>query len=252
VRRRPALVAVFLLAAVTLGAIAMWPKDGADVAAQPTTTMVAPTATTAPPKPTFEAADASVSEVPVFAAPGATDPVITLTNPTPEDVPLTLRVKEHGPPGWLEVQYNRRPNGATGWIRTSDVVLRAVQNRIVVSVEAKTLTVYEGSSDKVVFQAPVATGLPRTPTPLGEFYVDIVVKLTRATGVYGPYQLSVAGFSDVLQSFGGGAGQIAIHGTNQPQLIGTDASNGCIRLTNEDVTTLTQYAPSGTPVTIVA
>jgi lipoprotein-anchoring transpeptidase ErfK/SrfK len=104
----------------------------------------------------------------------------------------------------------------------------------------------------VLFQAPVATGAPATPTPLGKFFVDIVVKVDRPSGAYGPYQLSVAGFSDVLQSFGGGPGQIAIHGTNHPELIGKFVSNGCVRMNNEDVTALADIAPVGTPVEIVA
>ena len=78
-----------------------------------------------------------------------------------------------------------------------------------------------------------------------------MVKLSHTTGAYGPYQLSVAGFSDVLQSFGGGPGQIAIHGTNHPELIGKFVSNGCVRMNNDDVTALAALAPVGTPVDIV-
>ena len=110
---------------------------------------------------------------------------------------------------------------------------------------------YRGTSDEVLFQAPVAAGAPATPTPLGHFFIDIVVKITRPTGAYGPYQLSVAGFSDVLQSFGGGPGQIAIHGTNHPELIGRFVSNGCIRMNNDDVSALADLAPIGTPVDFV-
>jgi lipoprotein-anchoring transpeptidase ErfK/SrfK len=62
----------------------------------------------------------------------------------------------------------------------------------------------------------------------------------------------VAGFSDVLQRFEGGVGQIAIHGTNRPDLIGKFVSNGCIRLNNDDITALQPLAPVGTPVQIVA
>jgi len=127
-----------------------------------------------------------------------------------------------------------------------------VDNRIGVEREARQLTVYRGMSDEVLFQAPVANGAPATPTPLGNFFVDIVLKVNNPKGAYGPYQVSVAGFSDVLQSFGGGPGQIAIHGTNHPELIGQFVSNGCVRLTNDDITRLIDLAPVGTPVQIVA
>jgi len=42
-----------------------------------------------------------------------------------------------------------------------------------------------------------------------------------------------------------------LHGTNQPWLIGTAVSNGCIRLTNEDVIDLYDSTPVGTPVLVI-
>ena len=41
-----------------------------------------------------------------------------------------------------------------------------------------------------------------------------------------------------------------IHGTNEPWLIGTAVSNGCIRLTNEDIIDLYDRTPLGTPVLV--
>jgi lipoprotein-anchoring transpeptidase ErfK/SrfK len=235
---------------------ATWPRSSHSVAtAAPiaATTTSSSTTTTAPkPAHPFEAADAIVPEVLLFDAPGATEAADSMPNPTVEHVPLAFLVKAHGPPGWLQVQISRRPNETLSWIHASDVNVRGIDNRIVVEREARQLTVYRGLTSEKLFEAPVATGVPRTPTPLGNFFVDIVVKVNRPSGAYGPYQLSVAGFSDVLQSFGGGPGQIAIHGTNHPELIGTFASNGCVRMNNDDVTMLAGLAPVGTPVDIVA
>jgi lipoprotein-anchoring transpeptidase ErfK/SrfK len=247
-----------LIAGVLLLSVfgALWPRGGgARVEASPTipSTTAAPTTTTRPkPVHPFEAADAIVSDVALYDAPGATEPVDSMSNPTSEQVPLAFLVKEHGPAGWLQVQISRRPNGSTAWIHASDVSLRGVDNRIVVEREAHQLTVYRGMTDQILFQTTVADGAPATPTPLGDFFVDVVVKVDHPSGAYGPYQLSVAGFSDVLQSFGGGPGQIAIHGTNHPELIGRFVSNGCVRLTNDDITTVESMAPVGTPVQIVA
>ncbi|WP_027231981.1 L,D-transpeptidase [Phyllobacterium sp. UNC302MFCol5.2] len=42
-----------------------------------------------------------------------------------------------------------------------------------------------------------------------------------------------------------------VHGTNEPWLIGQAVSNGCIRLTNEDVEYLYDATPVGTPVLII-
>ena len=59
---------------------------------------------------------------------------------------------------------------------------------------------------------------------------------------YGPWflRLGVPGFND-----------IGIHGTHLPQSIGTRATEGCIRLTNEDITDLKSRVKVGTPVIIL-
>ena len=42
-----------------------------------------------------------------------------------------------------------------------------------------------------------------------------------------------------------------IHGTNAPRSIGTNASNGCIRMVNAHVMDLYERVPLGTPVFVV-
>ena len=54
----------------------------------------------------------------------------------------------------------------------------------------------------------------------------------------------------MLQSFGGGPGQIGIHGTNEPGALGTDVSHGCVRISNASITKLARLLPLGTPVQI--
>src|SRR5207244_11173218 len=43
-----------------------------------------------------------------------------------------------------------------------------------------------------------------------------------------------------------------IHGTNQPEYIGSAISSGCIRMTNEDVIDLYNRVKLGTPVVVLA
>ena len=43
---------------------------------------------------------------------------------------------------------------------------------------------------------------------------------------------------------------IGVHGTNQPGLIGSAVSNGCIRLRNPAIRKLARKLPLGTPVHI--
>jgi lipoprotein-anchoring transpeptidase ErfK/SrfK len=59
----------------------------------------------------------------------------------------------------------------------------------------------------------------------------------------------------VLSSFNGGAGQLGLHGTNRPELVGTQVSNGCIRLKNEDIQALVDAVgdtTQGIPVQVYA
>jgi len=197
----------------------------------------------------FTAADAAGSRVPLYQAPNVPVPSgRVLTNPTHEGVPLTMLVrKEQG--DWLQVQIQSRPNGATAWIRRSDVVLRTVPNHILIELGAKRLTVFHGKD--VVWSASVAPGKASSPTPTGSFYVDALAKPANPNGSYGAYQVSFTGFSNVYQTFGSGNGQVAAHGTNRPELIGTPASHGCVRLSNADVTVLVTLARQGTPVDVV-
>ena len=71
-------------------------------------------------------------------------------------------------------------------------------------------------------------------------------------GDYGAYALGISGYSDVLTSFRGGDGQLAIHGGAWESMLGTDVSNGCVRLLNETILQIAAIVPLGTPVTIEA
>lgn len=218
----------------------------------------AATTTTKPPKVEgdwaadkgYLVADAIGATVTLYAEPGTVNPFKPkLDNPTWEGLPVVFLVLDNQGE-WMKVRVSARPNEMTAWIKSSEVTLRRVPNHVVVQVAARKATVYRG--DKVIMEAKVAVGTDRTPTPLGNFFVDGVVDVPYDGGAYGAFQISVSGFSDVLESFGGGPGQIALHGTNRPNLLGQAVSNGCVRMDNVDITKMVDLAPTGTPVTIVA
>jgi lipoprotein-anchoring transpeptidase ErfK/SrfK len=189
-------------------------------------------------------ATAVVSSV---AAHGRRDGAVTSTwtNPQRRGVPRTFRVMaDRGE--WLEVQLPQRPNGSTGWIRASDVALTRVTYRLLVSTERNRLTLFDGNRPMRTFV--VATGTGGTPTPHGSFYLTELLSPTNSG--YGPYAFGLSAFSEALSSFGGGPGQIGLHGTDDSASIGHAASHGCIRMANRDITTLARMLPLGTPVTI--
>lgn len=67
-----------------------------------------------------------------------------------------------------------------------------------------------------------------------------------------PYAFGISGHSDTLKKFAGGPGQLGLHGTDQPDKLGTDVSHGCLRLSNEVITELAETLPLGTPIEIQA
>lgn len=195
------------------------------------------------------AADAVGRRIGLYANAGDAEPGEWLDNPTWEGLDVVFLVQE-GRGDWLHVQFAMRPNQATAWVRAADVRTRQVDYQIVVDVSQLRLVLYRDY--RPVFEAPVAVGKGSTPTPIGNFFIDGIVALRDITGPYGSHQLSVAGYSEVYTSFAGGIGQIALHGTNQPNLLGSPVSNGCVRMRNADIAHLASLVPTGTPVQIVA
>lgn len=106
---------------------------------------------------------------------------------------------------------------------------------IIVNISAKRLTVYRNGA--LFREYIVATGKEETPTPVGVF--EVVNKEIDPGGPYGTRWLGLS-----IKGYG-------IHGTNNPSSIGTAASNGCIRMYNEDIESLFDITAVGTPVRIL-
>jgi lipoprotein-anchoring transpeptidase ErfK/SrfK len=141
-----------------------------------------------------------------------------------------------------------RPNGTTGWIRADEVELRDVTLEVEINLDAREMTVSDAGEE--LLTTPTAIGDPDHPTPAGRFYVVDKLETPDPGGVYGPYALGLSARSDVLTEFGGGDGQVGIHGTNVSASIGQAVSHGCLRVDNEVIEQLAHLLPLGTPVTI--
>jgi hypothetical protein len=163
-------------------------------------------------------------------------------------LPLVLTVIDHRRKGWFRVRLPVRPNGAAAWIRRRDVRTSATNWRVTVQLRRHRILVHHGSV--LVLHEPIGVGRALSPTPAGDYYVADLVRATHPTGFYGPYAFGLSAFSTVYTSFGGGDGQVGIHGTSQPQALGTDVSHGCIRVRNAVIRELARELPLGTPVRI--
>src|SRR4051794_20487588 len=224
------------------------PKQVA-AAPPPSTTTIAtapPTTTTTTPAHAV-AATTKGGPISVYDQPNGSAQT-TLSARTDYLQPRTFLVVEQSP-DWLKVLLPMRPNNSTGWIRAGDVNLSDVPYEIHVSLADHMLRMFKDG--KEVLSSPVVIGAPNTPTPLGTFYITDPVDLKASpNGAYGAYALGLSGYSEVLFSFNGGPGQIAVHGTNSPGQVGQDISNGCVRVPNDIILQIADQAPLGTPVVI--
>lgn len=141
--------------------------------------------------------------------------------------------------------------------------------QVLVSLEEHRLYVVEG--DRVIWSARVGTGTGERlvggdgtwefSTPRGRFQVMFKAEnpvwilpdwvfVERGEAIPPPDspERRVEGALGAAALYLGG--EIAIHGTDRPELLGQDVSHGCIRVSNEDVRRLYHELEVGTPVVI--
>lgn len=236
VKRRVAIAACLGLVAAGCG--------GSHHAAQPPPR---PRPTPLKPTPQSIVATAVVHEIPVYRSLDAHVPFVRLTSPASTGVAVVFLVRQRRA-ARDQVYLPVRPDGVTGWIDARDVTLAVNPYSIQVRLRAHSLVVRKAG--RIVTRLPAAVGRTTLPTPTGTYYIVNLLKQPDPAGAYGPYAFGLSGFSHVLYHFGGGIGQIAIHGTDEPASIGHNESQGCVRIANDAVTRLAHVLPLGTPVTI--
>lgn len=147
--------------------------------------------------------------------------------------------------------------------------------RVEISVADQRLRVYDDGQEVASYAISTSKyGLGSEPesnqTPLGEFEIGekigdgaaprTIFRSREVVGVWDPAQpvdedlvltriLWLHGRE--TQNANTRERYIYIHGTNQEELIGTEASHGCVRMHNDDIVELYDMLGVGTPVTIV-
>ena len=166
------------------------------------------------------------------------------------DTPIVVALLE--PPGsaqHLKVLVPGRPNGRVGWVHRDDIAVTWTNYRIRVDLDDRTVTLYD--RDEIVLQASAAIGTEQNPTPIGSTFVTATLVNPDAGGLYGPYALGLAVWSETLTEYAGGDGQVGLHGTHRPDLLGQRVSHGCVRVHNDVIREIAGRVPLGTPVDIV-
>jgi len=174
---------------------------------------------------------------------------------TPWDTPtklLVLRAAQDAEGAeWLLVRLEERPNGREAWIYADDAEVGADPWRVDVSRAQRRMRIYEHGTLRREF--PVVVGKPSTPTPTGLFAIAAELMQPDPNEFLGAWVMPLTAHSNVLQSFEGGDGQIALHGRGGESLkdpLGSARSHGCVRLANESIGWIALHVPVGTPVLI--
>jgi lipoprotein-anchoring transpeptidase ErfK/SrfK len=244
---RRAAVAVALLTA--LGACTGERPQLAD--ATTTSTTEETTTTLAPPGP--EVARAKQPSIDVYDSEGATTParqVVAGVDTSVDTIPVVFFVKarEHDAER-VEVYLPVEPSGSTGWVDTDDVTLTSMPYRIEVGLSEHRLRIYR--DDEVVLDEPVGIGATDGLAGGDGFFLKELLEPPDPQGTYGAYAYGFSGFPNVLDAFEEGA-VVGIHGTDEPQDVGADISEGCIALQNDAIERMADDIglPLGTPVEI--
>jgi lipoprotein-anchoring transpeptidase ErfK/SrfK len=191
---------------------------------------------------------ASLPAIDVWPAPDpSTDLLATFQRHDEFDQPRVFRILDDVG-AFFHVQVPMRPNGSTGYIRRSDVEVITTDQRILIDLSDRAVIVWDGAD--VVLDTIGTIGQQRTPTPTGSFYVRNVFEWY-ADSVYGPYVIPLSAYSEAIDQINGGDAVVAIHGTQRPDLMGSAASLGCVRLSNDVLRELAAIVEPGAPVEII-
>lgn len=123
------------------------------------------------------------------------------------------------------------------------------EKRIAINVASRMLTVYEGKTKIAMY--PVGVGTPSTPTPVGKYAVqNKEVNPTWIDPSNTAVQIPSGPDNPLGYRWIGFNGTYGIHGTNRPDTVGGNVSNGCVRMHEEDVEKVYDMIHVGTPVTV--
>lgn len=166
---------------------------------------------------------------------------------SPQVFLLKKEVENPGGKRWFKALLPIRPNGTYGFIRATDLKVSSTHYRLEVNLSTFRLRLFEGCELVKKYRVGIGTG--GTPTPVGSFYINTLLKPRDPGTIYGTYAYGLSAYSNVLTYWKDG-GFIGLHGTNQPSSIGHRSSHGCIRMLNRDIEHLVKILPLGTPITI--
>jgi lipoprotein-anchoring transpeptidase ErfK/SrfK len=243
-RRIPALLAALALTVLALPACdsssgSTGSRERTDRTAVPTSTVARSTGVTL--------VATTRGDIPAFAGPG--QHLVGTVPGSWQGAPSTLPVVQSRP-GWYEVRLAQRPNGGRAWVLARDVKIAYTPYRIVIDRASTRLTLMRNGRPE--FSVPVGIGMPKYPTPTGQFFVALLARPPRPA--YGAFVMVTSAHSDTITDWQqSGDAIVGIHGPlGSDRAIGTRGaavSHGCIRMHEDDLQRL-RVVPVGSPVDI--
>jgi lipoprotein-anchoring transpeptidase ErfK/SrfK len=246
-----------LLAAVLAGYAAVRARADGSGARQSLAAVPSPTpAPSDAPAPQYErwTVGKAVGPIVVYKQPSTSAAVKTrLGKVNQNDYPTLVLVdqtREIEGKAWYKVWLAMRPNGSRGWVPEGKLAFYSTSAKISIDLSERKLTVQRRG--EIVASYSVAVGRPGLSTPTGFYFINQKLRPPSPDGAFGVLAIGISAFqmeyaaSDWIQG-----GPVAIHGTNEPWLIGQAISHGCVRMRNKDVAEVSRYVPSGSPVEIV-
>jgi lipoprotein-anchoring transpeptidase ErfK/SrfK len=255
-RARPCPWRALALAVVLVVAAAACTGERPRLADETSTTTVQEESSAQPEPPSAEVAEANEPTIEVFATEDADTPDRELAageDTSVEDIPLVFLVKAREDGGErIEVYLPTEPSGSSGWVDAEAVTLNAVPYKVEVALGEHQLRVLR--DDEVLLDEPVGVGCEDRVTAGGVYYLTELLHGPDPDGDYGIYAYGLSGAGSLLETIEDGGDVVAIHGTDDPDVVGTDVSSGCFHLENEVIQRMADDIglPLGTPVEIRA
>jgi lipoprotein-anchoring transpeptidase ErfK/SrfK len=165
-------------------------------------------------------------------------------------VPIVLWVEETNAKGtWGRVELPYVWPRVDGWIPLAGLARETTFVHVDVDLSEHRVRVYK--HDALLYSVAGATGTWSSPTPPGAYVVTDRVPFPSG-GALGTFAFGISGIQPRLPAGWSGGNQLAIHGTNDASSIGTNASAGCVRVSEWALDRFKPLLRLGTPVLIHA
>ncbi|MBB3663266.1 hypothetical protein FB384_002170 [Prauserella sediminis] len=149
---------------------------------------------------------------------------------------------------WAQILLPTRPNGASGWVHTTDETVEEARNDFAVTVHRDDFTLEITEKGEQIGEWTIGVGKDEHPTPTGRQY--IIASIEEQVNDYSPIVLPLSYHSESHETYGGGPGTVGIHTWPDNSFVGKANSDGCIRVTKEALDELVKL-PLGTIVEVV-